>query len=540
MFKKTLLLLIVVIQTTNISAQKATASWSKQFLFEDKKDGRPTKVIGSDNSTTYILFEDNRRKVKNHLSISSFNKKDMKLIKKVNLFKLFPEVKSYDFQLAKFGNGKIYVSWINDAKTVREVFVAVLNGDFTIASKLKKLKSAKLNTSNTNVKVASFEILINPDVKEAPVCIILEKNAGLKDSHQSIATQFNDKLKELNSIPLKIDLNFSSDKSLLTGQNKIYKNAFEYIYTKHGVYGYLDTYEISFSGLGLPFIHYDFNTKRSSSKIITTGHASTGDLVITEKGDGVIIYLLNTVSHFSTSALMSILLENGLSIKVQENNPFTSSLLKTAYPDYEYLTSKKGMRKLGSSKPLIEPKLLHPYTSIENIITTEQGDYISLSYNYFKRDANGRTIKNLKKGLLIAKISPDGKVEWLKNFKRFYENKAGREGSSAGDSRLLFQNDQLICAYFTDIRTDGEKLDKSLVNNSFNILFIDPSNGKLIKSNSIMVNNETRKGTFVAKGIGLKKDKNNIYFFGQPKAKDLAGEKVYGNKKGSIAIVKIQ
>lgn len=199
MFKKTLLLLIVVIQTTNISAQKATASWSKQFLFEDKKDGRPTKVIGSDNSTTYILFEDNRRKVKNHLSISSFNKKDMKLIKKVNLFKLFPEVKSYDFQLAKFGNGKIYVSWINDAKTVREVFVAVLNGDFTIASKLKKLKSAKLNTSNTNVKVASFEILINPDVKEAPVCIILEKNAGLKDSHQSIATQFNDKLKEFNS-----------------------------------------------------------------------------------------------------------------------------------------------------------------------------------------------------------------------------------------------------------------------------------------------------------------------------------------------------
>lgn len=199
MFKKTLLLLIVVIQTTNISAQKATASWSKQFLFEDKKDGRPNKVIGSDNSTTYILFEDNRRKVKNHLSISSFNKKDMKLIKKVNLFKLFPEVKSYDFQLAKFGNGKIYVSWINDAKTVREVFVAVLNGDFTIASKLKKLKSAKLNTSNTNVKVASFEILINPDVKEAPVCIILEKNAGLKDSHQSIATQFNDKLKEFNS-----------------------------------------------------------------------------------------------------------------------------------------------------------------------------------------------------------------------------------------------------------------------------------------------------------------------------------------------------
>ena len=87
MFKKTLLLLIVIIQTTNISAQKATASWSKQFLFEDKKDGRPTKVIGSDNSTTYILFEDNRRKVKNHLSISSFNKKDMKLIKKVNRMK---------------------------------------------------------------------------------------------------------------------------------------------------------------------------------------------------------------------------------------------------------------------------------------------------------------------------------------------------------------------------------------------------------------------------------------------------------------------
>ena len=540
MFKKILLLLIIVIQTTNISAQKATASWSKQFLFEDKKDGRPTKAIGSDNSTTYILFEDNRRKVKNHLSISSFNKKDMKLIKKVNLFKLFPEVKSYDFQLAKFGNGKIYVSWINDAKTVREVFVAVLNGDFTIASKLKKLKSAKLNTSNTNVKVASFEILINPDVKEAPVCIILEKNAGLNDSHQSIATQFNDKLEELNSIPLKIDLNFSSDKSLLTGQNKIYKNAFEYIYTKHGVYGYLDTYEISFSGLGLPFIHYDFNTKRSSSKIITTGRASTGNLVIAEKGDGIVIYLLNTVSHSSTSALMSILLENGLSIKVQENNPFTSSLLKTAYPDYEYLTSKKGMRKLGSSKPLIEPELLHPYTSIENITTTEQGDFITLSYNYFKRDGNGRTIKDLKKGLLIAKISPNGKLEWLRNFKRFYENKASREGSSAGDSRLLFQNDQLICAYFTDIRTDGEKLDKSLVNNSFNILFIDPSNGKLIKSNSIMVNNETRKGTFVAKGIGLKKDKNNIYFFGQPKAKDLAGEKVYGNKKGSIAIVKIQ
>ncbi len=541
MIKKIILITVIICSSTNIQAQDATVNWSKQLLLDNKKDGRPTEVIGSNASSTFILFEDLKQKGKKHLSISSFDKETMSLQKTVDLLQLFPTVKDFKFQLMKFGNEKIYITWLNDASKIREVYAVVLNSDFSIASKLKKIQSEGLNRGKEDAKVASFTVLINPSIKEAPICIVLEKNAALNEVHQSVATQFNASLEQVTSLPVKLKLVLDEQRSLFTGQDKLYNNIFNYVYLTTGVYGSFDTYELGFKGNELPFVHFNFKTKKAITKTIKIGNASTGDLVITETEKGARVYLLNkqddSYTNPSGKGLMVIEFNDGLSSPVIKEIDFTTSLLKSAFSNYEYLISKKGLRKLGSSKPLTGPASLHPYTKIEDVITTKNGDFISLSFYYYKTTNSGN--KHYKKGLLLVNISPDGKLNWLKNFERFYENKSEREGTFARDSKLLLKNNQLVCAYFTDVDLKGEKLDKSLVNNSFNVIFINAANGELIKSIPIIVNNKKRKGTFVAKGLGLKKENNNIYFFGQPKAKDVAGGKVFGNKKGRIGIIKL-
>ncbi len=92
----------------------------------------------------------------------------------------------------------------------------------------KLLTKFGVKRGKQDFKVASFIVLINTSIIEAPICIVLEKKAELNGARRSLATQFIPTLKQLASLQLKVNL--LKNNQLFTGQNKTYKNIFSYKY----------------------------------------------------------------------------------------------------------------------------------------------------------------------------------------------------------------------------------------------------------------------------------------------------------------------